>query len=172
MDKKIKSITTAAIIAAVYISLTFASSAIGLGYGQIQLRLSEAMCVLAAFTPAAIPGLTLGCAIANLASPLGLVDIICGSLATLLAAVCTYALRNVKFKGIAWLVPLPSVVFNALIVGAELTALIDPSQASLAVFAANAFWVAAGQFIACYVIGIPLYVGVDRCAPLKKLISE
>ena len=120
MTHKAKGLAQVALIAAVYAVLTFLAAAAGLAFGQIQFRFSEALCVLAAFTPAAIPGLTIGCFVANLASPLGPVDWICGTGATLLAALAAYWLRKVPTGRIPWLIPLPSVVFNALIVGAEI----------------------------------------------------
>lgn len=169
--KHLRRIVIAAFIAAVYTALTYATAAAGLAYGQVQFRLSEAMCVLAAFTPAAIPGLTVGCLLSNIGSTLGPIDWICGTLATLLASVAAYYLRNVKIRQIPWLVPLPSIVFNGLIVGTELACVFGDGNAFLPLFAINALWVAIGELAVCYVIGIPLYVIIDRCKPLKRLIS-
>lgn len=166
---KIKHLSTAALIAAIYAALTYAAAALGLSYGQIQFRFSEALCVLAAFTPAAVPGLTLGCLLGNLGSTLGPVDWICGTLATLLASLSGYALRNVK--GAMWLVPLPCVVFNALIVGAELAVLFGEG-AFLPVFAVNAAWVGVGQAVVCYLLGIPLYLAIERTPALKRFFSK
>lgn len=87
-----KYLIQAAVIAAVYAILTVVLSPIS--YGPIQFRLSEALTILPAFTPAAVPGLFIGCLIANLMSPVGLVDIICGSAATLIAAFISYKLRK------------------------------------------------------------------------------
>ena len=71
-----RTLVTAALIAAAYAALTYVSAAMGLAYGEVQFRLSEALCVLAAFTPAAIPGLTIGCVLGNITSPLGIADIV------------------------------------------------------------------------------------------------
>mgnify|MGYP001070155035 CR=1 FL=1 len=122
MNKKkdVNSLVCGAVIAALYAALTYAASAVNLAYGAVQFRFSEALTVLAAYTPAAIPGLTIGCILANLGSPYGITDIICGSAATLLAAVFTYLTRKVKVKGLPLLAPVFSVVFNAIIVGAEI----------------------------------------------------
>ena len=122
MNKKkdVNFLVCGAVIAALYAALTYAASAVNLAYGAVQFRFSEALTVLAAYTPAAIPGLTIGCILANLGSPYGITDIICGSAATLLAAVFTYLTRKVKVKGLPLLAPVFSVVFNAVIVGAEI----------------------------------------------------
>ena len=98
-------------IAALYIALTFLSSALGLSNGVIQVRFSEALCVLPIFTPAAIPGLFVGCFLANILTGSVLVDVVFGSLATLLGAILTRVLRRKKF----WAV-LPPILSNALII--------------------------------------------------------
>ncbi|MBQ7953400.1 MAG: QueT transporter family protein [Clostridia bacterium] len=109
--KKTKSITQAAIIAALYVVLTFVANAMGLASGAIQIRLSEALTILPYFTPAAIPGLFVGCLLSNILVGGIIWDIIFGSLATLIGAVGTYALR--KFK---WLAPLPPILSNTITV--------------------------------------------------------
>lgn len=81
---KLNYLVQGAVIAALYAALTYVAGAVGLAYGNVQFRFSEALTVLAAFTPAAIPGLTIGCFLGNLGSPYGMVDIICGTAATLL----------------------------------------------------------------------------------------
>ena len=101
---------TAAIIAAMYVVLTHLSNALGLASGVIQCRISEALCVLPYFTAAAVPGLTVGCVIANLTTMAEPVDIIFGSLATLIGAIGARLLRKHK-----WLTPLPTILANTLI---------------------------------------------------------
>jgi len=134
----------AGIIAAIYFALTVANASFS--YGQIQARISEALCVLPFFTPAAVPGLFIGCFFANLAgSPLGVFDVILGSLATLLAAWAAYRIKN------KWLLPLPAVIVNALVVGAELYFI-----AKLPFFESVAY-VGAGEAIAAYALGMPLF---------------
>lgn len=103
-------LTQAAIIAALYAALTIVI--MPASYGVMQFRVSEALTVLPAFTPAAIPGLFIGCMVANLVSPVGVVDVVIGSTATLIAAVASYKLRDHKL-----LVPLPPVITNAVMVG-------------------------------------------------------
>lgn len=143
--KKTNYILQAAIIAAIYAALTLFLAP--LSYGVMQVRISEALTVLPFFTPAAVPGLFVGCLIANLMSPIGAIDVAIGSLSTLAAAVLSYYLR---YKPI--LVPLPPVIINAVSVGWMLVAIYGvpmPLWASM-------LWVAAGQFVACYLIGYPL----------------
>ncbi|MDR3314243.1 MAG: QueT transporter family protein [Oscillospiraceae bacterium] len=157
--KKILFLVQAAIIAALYAGLTFAAAPIS--YGSFQFRISEALTILPALTPAAIPGLALGCVIANFGSPLGLVDVLAGSAATLAAATLTYLLRKVMLKGWPVLAPLPPVLLNGLVVGAELACLNGDLLAlrnfTWAAYAAAGFSVAFGELVVCYVAGLPLY---------------
>ncbi len=105
-------ITHAAIIAALYVVLTYFASVLGLSNGAIQIRFSEALTILPYFTPAAIPGLFIGCIISNLLAGAILWDVVFGSLATLIGAVFTYLLR----KKTRWLAPLPPIAANTIIV--------------------------------------------------------
>lgn len=110
-NKKVLFITQAAVIAAIYVVLTFVSNTFGLASGAIQFRLSEALTILPFFTPAAIPGLTIGCFLSNLLTGGALYDVIFGTVATLIGALGSYALRKYK-----WAVPLPPIIANILIV--------------------------------------------------------
>ena len=103
---KSKYLTNAAIIAAVYIVLTLITNALGLANGAIQVRISEALCALPMFTPAAIPGLFIGCLLSNIFTGCVIWDVIFGSLATLIGAVFTYNLR--KYRRLALLPPIIS----------------------------------------------------------------
>ena len=103
-------IAQAAMIAAVYVVLTFVFAPIS--FGEIQVRISEALTILPVFTPAAVPGLFVGCLLGNMLSGAYLPDVIFGSLATLLGAIGTRALRNAS----PFLAPLPPIIANALIV--------------------------------------------------------
>ena len=98
-SKKVRFMAVSAVIAAMYAGLTYLAAAVNLAYGPVQFRFSEALTVLPAFTPAAVPGLALGCFIANLTSPFGAVDWVFGTLASFVAAVGTLALSRVRFKG-------------------------------------------------------------------------
>ena len=147
-NKGLRYIIQGGIIAAVYAALTLITPIFSYGVGQV--RISEALCVLPFFTPAAIPGLFVGCALANLGSPFGIIDIVCGSVASLLAAYDTSKVKN------KWLAPLPSVLLNGLIVGLMLAQELGyPWWAAI-------LYVAGGQAIACYALGMPLLFALDK----------
>lgn len=109
-NKKVLFLTQAAMIAAIYVVLTLAFAPIS--YGDIQVRIAEALTILPVFTPAAIPGLFIGCMIGNIIGGCVLPDIIFGSLATLIGACFTYLLR----KQNKFLAPIPPIVSNVIIV--------------------------------------------------------
>ncbi len=153
----LKYIITAALIAAIYAALTYFGSFFGLSYGPIQVRFSEALTVLPIFTPAAIPGLTIGCFIANIGS-FNLLDMLFGTLATLISAVLTYYLRNIKFKKLPLLALLPPVLINAVVIGLEIALFFLPEGLSFYGFIISALQVGTGQIIACYGLGLPLYL--------------
>ena len=171
---KTKFIVHAGVIAAIYVVLTYVSALLNLAYGEVQFRISEALMVLPVFTPAAIPGLTIGCVIANLSSPFGWVDIVCGSFATLLATIFAYLVRNVRFKKLPVLAPLGAVIFNAVIVGAEI-AFFMPEGFTWAAFLAAALSVGLGELVVCYVLGLPLAAWLESSgfkAMNKKLLGN
>lgn len=107
--------TRGALIAALYVVMTMLASALGLSSGVIQLRFSEALCILPVFFPEAIPGLFVGCFIANLLSGCVIWDIVFGSIATLIGAIGARLLRDAPEKH-KWICTLPTVVANMLIV--------------------------------------------------------
>lgn len=159
-------ITQAAVIAALYVALTYISSAMGLAYNSVQFRLSEILTVLPIFTPAAIPGLTLGCFIANISSPFGIIDILCGTLATFLASVVTYAVRNITFKGVPVLATIPPVLFNALIIGLEIWYL---EGKTAEIFFISALQVGAGQAVMCIVAGLAFVRAVKKTKIFERM---
>ena len=150
-------IAEAAVIAALYALLTLLISP--LASGLVQCRVSEALCVLPYFTFSAVPGLFIGCVIANLVTGAPIYDVAFGSLATLLAAYCTYFMKR---RGCSkYLAPLPSVLANALIVGAILVYVYGvPVSYPLA-----ALYVGVGQAAACYALGLPLLIALEKFAP-------
>lgn len=123
-NKKVLFMVQAAVIAAVYVVLTYFISAFNLASGAIQVRISEALCVLPFFTPAAIPGLFLGCLISNLLTGCIIWDVVFGSLATLLGALGTWLLcgraklgpKIAVSRSKKWLAPVPPIVANTLII--------------------------------------------------------
>ena len=166
----VRFLVQAAMIAALYTALTLVAIMLNWAFGPVQFRFSEAMTVLPMFTPAAIPGLAVGCFLSNVWSNMGVMDMIFGTLATLLAAVATRAARHVRVKGIPVLAPLPPVVCNALIVGLEIT-LVSPGGFLWPAFLANALSVGAGELVVCYVLGLPLAILLDRLDAENKLFS-
>lgn len=138
-------IVKAAVIAALYAVLTLMLSPIS--YGPVQLRLSEALTVLALFTPAAVPGLAVGCFFANLLGPNGFADAMIGSFATLLGAGGMYLFRRKKF-----LSPMINVIVNGVVIGLMLRYIYKaPMSAGMCML-----WVGLGEFVSCYSLGIPL----------------
>ena len=146
-DQRIKLICQGGIIAALYLALTLLANALGLANYAVQVRFSESLTILPYFTPAAVPGLFVGCLLSNILTGCALPDIIFGSLATLIGAVSTYMLRN-KSK---WLAPLPAIVSNAIIVPFVLLYAygIDPLWFSFVT-------VTLGELISCGVLGMLL----------------
>ncbi len=133
------------IIASLYAVITVALAPIS--YGPVQVRVSEALTVLPYLTPAAVPGLFLGCLLANVYGGLGLPDIIGGSLCTLLAAFLTYLVSKIRRPILA---PLPPVVVNSLGVSLYLHLLFQLP------YWVTVTYIAVGQIIACFVLGYPL----------------
>lgn len=161
INKKINNLVSAAMISALYVVLTLISASFGLAYAGFQLRLSEVLTVLPVFFPYSIPALTCGCFISNMASPLGLLDLIFGTLSTFIAAILTRLLRNFKIADIPILAPLPPVVLGSAFIGG-LISISMPSGFSLPVFLSTSFSIGIGQFIVCYGLGIPLLIMLKK----------
>lgn len=155
-SKKNRFIVEAGVIAALYTALTYVSSAFGVSYLGVQFRVSEALTVLPALTPAAIPGLVIGCILGNIGSPFAAADIVFGSLATLLSSIIAYRLRKITFKGFPVLSFVQAVLFNAVVVGAEI-AFFASSGFSVELFLLSALQVAAGETAVIAILGVPLY---------------
>lgn len=168
MRIRMQKITRTGLIAAVYVVLCVAFGFIS--YGPLQLRFAEGLTLLPILCPEAVVGLTIGCFIANLIGGIP-VDMVVGTLATLLAALATRKLRGVRFKGLPLAAALPPVLFNAVIVGAQLTILYFPAGSGAGVWAYNMLTVGAGQFAACFAIGVPLVVVIEKTPALKKAFT-
>lgn len=158
-NKRTTFIVESALIAGIYAAVTYFIAPIS--FGAQQFRISEALTVLPVLTPAAIPGLTIGCMIANLNSPYGLADIICGPLATLLAAICTRYTRNICIKNLPILSLIFPVLFNGIIIGLELSVFL-PEGFTVVAFLSMGLSVAFGEAVVCYILGLPLYAGLKR----------
>ncbi len=164
-------LTLAGLIAALYTALTLLLPIAS--FGPVQLRFSEMLTILPIFSKTAIPGLTLGCAIANAvgmamgANIAGAWDILFGTLATFLAAVSTYALRNVRIKGFPVLAALPPVLFNAGIIGCELS-LVLFGKFDAWPFLITAAQVGAGQLVPCIIGGLLLFKLLQKAGWERK----
>ena len=146
-NKNVTFITQAGVIAALYVVLTLLANALGLANYAIQVRFSEALTILPFFTPAAIPGLTIGCLLSNILTGCAPLDIFFGTLATLIGALGTYALRRFE-----WLAPLPPILANTIIVPWVLRFAYDIPDAIPYLMAT----VGAGELISCGLIGMLL----------------
>ncbi len=138
----VRSLAISGLVAAIYAVTTILFAPIS--YGYIQVRISEALTVLPFLFPQAVFGLFVGCLIANLFGGFGILDVALGSAATLIAALMSSAMPTV------YLAALPPVLVNTLIVGGYLSYILDVS------FLLCAVYVGIGQFIACYLLGVPL----------------
>ena len=173
-SKQIRFLALAGVIAGLYTALTLLLAPFS--FGIVQCRVSEALTILAAYHPAAVAGLTLGCAISNLvgltmgANTAGALDILLGTLATGLAAWASYGLRNVRFGGLPVLSTIPPVVFNALIIGTELTLVLGP--VNLPTWLMWMGSVGLGQVIACIGGGLLLAFAFQKGGVEKHLLSK
>ena len=159
-----------ALIAALYVVLTHLQNAIfpASATMAIQFRVSEALCVLALFTPAAIPGLTVGCLLFNLTSGAALpFDFLIGSLASLLAGSCMWKSRRATIKGYPLIGMLMPAVFNGILVGAELTFTASVGGA----FWMNALLVAAGEAGVLLTLGTVLFYALRSSGLDKRLFG-
>ncbi len=174
-SKRVRYLVQGAMIAALYAVLTMLAASLGWAYGPVQFRFSEALTILPIFTPAAIPGLAIGCFLSNLGSQFGIVDWIFGTLATLLAAVFTRMLCRVRVKDIPILAPLPPILCNAVIVGIEIACMPTNVFAwhnfSLAGFWSAALSVGAGELVICYGLGLPLAIALQKTGVAKRIFS-
>ena len=161
-----------AMIAALYVALGVVFAPIS--FRAVQMRVAEALTLLPVFSPMAIGGLTLGCALTNFygmvtgTSILGLLDIFFGSLATLVAAWMTWKLRKITWKGLPILSPLPPILVNGVVIGWELM----PAMAggwNFPIFLTNALSVAAGQLVPCYVLGLVLVYWMQKTGLDQRL---
>ena len=163
--KQVLWLTQAAVIAALYAALTVLQGVIAPGTASmaVQFRVSEAMTLLCCITPAAIPGLTLGCFLANFLFMEALpVDMILGSLATLLAGLAMYLLRKVQWKKLPLLAALMPAIFNGIIIGLEIEIFFIEGPFHFSSFLIQGGLVALGELAVCFTLGLLLYKALDR----------
>ena len=156
-------LTRAAIVAALYTAVTLVVYPFSFGY--LQIRISEALTILPLYMPEAILGLFIGCIISNFFSTnIVILDVIFGSIATLLAALLTFLCSKLGKKFGRWLAPLPPVIVNAVVIGLVIAlSMTQSGEGSFyTLFLFNALTVGAGQLVACYGLGIPLSFIIDK----------
>ena len=151
--KHIRLLCEAALIAAIYVILTYLCAAFGMSSGAIQLRLSEALCVLAIFTPAAVPGVALGCFMANLLTGCALWDIVFGSLASLVGMLGCRALKKHSY-----LAPVPYALANMIVIPFVVKLVYGAPEALPLIF----LTVGIGEIISVFGFGIPLYLVLKK----------
>ncbi len=158
-----RQIALSGIVAGLYAAITILAAPFS--YGNIQFRIADAMCLLVCLDPSLTIGLTIGCLIANLFSTVSALDIIIGTAATLLGCLLTIPLKK------TWLLPIPTILANALMVGAMLSWILTP----------DTFWkgllimggeVAFGELAVLYVLGIPLYLFLKKNRLIERLLNE
>ena len=154
---KLKNMVEISMIAALYVALTFFSATIGIAYSGIQFRVSEVLTILPILTSNAIPGLAIGCFISNLSSPFGLIDVIFGTLSTIITAVLTRKLRKIKVKDIPILSFMPPVLLGAISVGL-IVSIFNLGKFYWPIFLPVFLNVFLSQFIICYGLGIPFFM--------------
>lgn len=151
--KHIRLLCEAALIAAIYVILTYLCAAVGMSSGAIQLRLSEALCVLAIFTPAAVPGVALGCFMANLLTGCALWDIVFGSIASLVGMLGCRALKKHPY-----LAPVPYALANMIVIPFVVKLVYGAPEALPFLF----LTVGIGEIVSVFGFGIPLYLVLKK----------
>ncbi len=156
---KLRNLVRGAVIAALYASLCLLIAPAS--YGAVQFRVSEAMTLLPFIMPEAVWGLTLGCFIANLLGG-SVIDAVFGTLATLAAAFITSKIKKI------WLLPLPTILINAFVIGAVVT--LGTYEFSFPVYLTSALSIGISETVICYVLGLPLLFLVNNI--LKKIENK
>lgn len=172
ITKKTHTLVLGGVIAALYVALTYTQETLlpGTTSMAIQFRLSEALTLLAVFTPAAIPGLTVGCLLANIVSVSALpVDMIFGSLASLLAVLCMYRFRSITFKGMPVFAAVMPALFNGVIIGLEIEIFFIEGGFHFGSFLTQAVCVALGELGVCLTLGL-LLVKIIKDKKLEKYL--
>ncbi len=176
-----------ALIGAIYTALTLVIAP--LSFGTVQFRISEALTLLPLFSPLGIWGITFGCFFSNLigfltgTNPIGMIDALVGTSATLIAALITYQIGKIPFSSMetkkariirALLAPIPVILSNALIVGLELAIVFggNPGESLPYIWAFQGISVAAGEIVVCYTLGMLLTFALYRADLYKKLFPE
>ena len=170
-NKSVKKIVFAAMVGALYAALTFALAPIS--YGDVQFRVSEVLCIQPFFMPSSVWGLFVGCALANVISAYGIMDIVFGSLATLLAGLCTMYLGKISRRNIAIkiLACLPPVIFNGVIVGGVLAYAAAPGAAFWSAYLIIGVQVAMGELAVLMIPGLLLMCFLPKAKFFRRILS-
>lgn len=169
--KKVLWLCSSAIIAALYVALTYLAMALGLDKGAVQIRFSEALCVLAFITPAAIPGLAVGCFLANLLTGCAPLDIFIGPVATLIGAFGVYLVGKMKNGRISrFICTLPNILANTIIIPVVIyICYTAPSEQTLSILPFYFLTVGIGEVISCGVLGTVLLLSTEKT--LRKILQ-
>ena len=170
-NSSVRKLVHCGVVAAIYVVLCLALQP--LSYGAVQVRVAEALCLLPVFGAEYIVGVVLGCFLANLLGST-IVDVIFGTLATLLACLVTYKLRNVRFKGLAIAASLPPVLFHAGFLGLWVGVMVPDPTSSAPIWLAcitNGISVGIGELISCTVLGVVLVKLIESNAALRKVFA-
>lgn len=168
MNSRIRYVTFAGMIAALYVVFTFLSSAVGLSSGAIQVRLSEAFNTLTCFTGAAVPGMFIGCMLANLLTGGCAIDLIFGSLATLIGVAIGRKIATIRDGKFNMLVPIPTILSNALIVPVVLQKGYNINMPYWYLF----LTVGLGEVISAGLIGMFVYFTLLRIPQFRRMIAS
>ena len=175
----VRKIAFAGVVAALYATLTMAVAPIA--YGPIQFRIAEVLCILPFFFPYAAPGLFVGCVVANLLSPYGILDVIAGSIATLVAALLTMRLGHINKDAVAVkaLACFPPVLCNAVIIGAVIARSVTTGTGGgisgggyWPAFAIYGMQVGVGQLVVMYAAGLPLMIYLPKSHIFMRMSEQ
>ena len=159
-----RQIALSGIAAGLYVAVTVLTASFA--YGSIQFRIADAMCLLVCIEPSLTVGLTLGCLIANLFSTVSALDIIIGTAGTLLGCLLTVHIKK------TWLLPIPTILSNAILVGAMLSWVLMPANEFWQGFAVMGGEVALGELVVLYALGVRLVIAMRRTGLMERLLRE
>ncbi len=159
-----RQIALSGIAAGLYVAVTVLTASFA--YGNIQFRIADAMCLLVCIEPSLTVGLTLGCLIANLFSTVSALDMIIGTAGTLLGCLLTVHIKK------TWLLPIPTILSNAILVGAMLSWVLMPASEFWTGFVVMGGEVALGEAAVLYALGVPLVIAMRRTGLLGRLLKE
>lgn len=168
----VRKLARCGMVAALYVVLCMALQPFS--YGAVQVRVAEALCLLPVFGTEYIVGVVLGCFLSNLIGST-VADVLFGTLATLLACLVTYRMRSLRIKGLAIPASLPPVVFNAVIIGIEISVLFADPLSTVPLWMAcvgNGISVAIGELISCTVLGVALVRLIESNPSLRRIFLE